>query len=66
MISRRRWLDLSFRAGASLALTPGLLRAFEESGGTLIQRAIPSTGEMLPVIGVTFGNICRRRITPRS
>jgi aryl-alcohol dehydrogenase-like predicted oxidoreductase len=40
-------------AGASLALTPELLRALQavqQSQGKLIQRAIPSTGEMLPVI----------------
>ncbi len=53
MISRRRWLDLSLRTGASLVLAPGLLRALEKSGGKLIQRAVPSSGEMLPVI--SFG-----------
>ena len=40
-------------AGASLALSPQLLRALEglhQQGGRLIQRAIPSSGEMLPVI----------------
>src|SRR5215218_10133931 len=56
MISRREWLGLSLGAGASLALTPELLRALQQSGGTLIQRAIPSSGEMLPVIGLTFAN----------
>lgn len=59
MISRREWLGLSLGAGASLALTPELLRALEglqQPGGKLIQRAIPSTGEMLPVIGLTFAN----------
>jgi aryl-alcohol dehydrogenase-like predicted oxidoreductase len=44
-------------AGASLALTPELLRALQRSGGTLIQRPIPSTGEMLPVIGVARGPV---------
>ena len=40
-----------------LALTPELLlRALQPSGGKLIQRAIPSTGEMLPVVGLQFGN----------
>src|SRR5688572_18917940 len=39
-----------------LALTPDLLHALQRSGGQLIQRAIPSSGEMLPVIGVQFGN----------
>ena len=56
MISRRRFLGTSLGAGAALALTPELLRAFQESTGKLIQRAIPSTGEKLPVIGLHFGN----------
>jgi aryl-alcohol dehydrogenase-like predicted oxidoreductase len=50
MIDRRRFLGIAAGAGASLALTPELLRALQQSGGKLIQRAIPSTGEMLPVI----------------
>ena len=53
MFSRREFLGTSLAAGASLALTPELLRAFQQSGGKLIQRAIPSSGEMLPVI--SFG-----------
>jgi aryl-alcohol dehydrogenase-like predicted oxidoreductase len=55
MISRREFLGTSLGAGA-LVLTPELLRAFEQSGGTLIQRAIPSTGEMLPALGLSFSN----------
>ena len=55
MFSRREWLRLSFGAGASLALGPAL-RALQELGGELIQRAIPSTGERLPVIGLGRGN----------
>ena len=50
MINRREFLGRTAGAGAALALAPGLLRAFEQSGGTLIQRAIPSSGEMLPVV----------------
>jgi len=53
MIDRREFLGIAAGAGASLALTPRLLRALDgtqQSGGKLIQRAIPSTGEMLPVI----------------
>jgi aryl-alcohol dehydrogenase-like predicted oxidoreductase len=53
MINRREFLEMTAGAGASLALTPNLLRAFEQSGGKLMQRAIPSSGEMLPVI--SFG-----------
>ncbi len=51
MINRREFLEMTAAAGASLALTPELLRAFQS--GKLIQRAIPSSGEMLPVI--SFG-----------
>ena len=56
MISRRELLGTSFGAGAALTLTPELLRALQPSGGQLIQRAIPSSGEKLPIIGVQFGN----------
>ena len=55
MIDRREFLGLSLGAGATLALTPDLLRALEQSG-KLIQRAIPSSGEMLPVIGLGRGS----------
>src|SRR5215218_2507521 len=53
MVNRREFLGASLGAGATLALTPELLRAleaFERQGGKLMQRAIPSSGEMLPVI----------------
>ena len=50
MINRREFVGMTFSAGASLALTPDLFRAFEHSSGTLVQRAIPSSGEMLPVV----------------
>jgi hypothetical protein len=50
MIDRRTFLGITVGAGATLALTPQLLRALQQSQGTLIQRAIPSSGEMLPVI----------------
>ncbi|HKN67856.1 MAG TPA: aldo/keto reductase [Gemmatimonadaceae bacterium] len=59
MISRREWLGRSLGAGATLALTPELLRAlqaFRQPVGALIHRAIPSTGETLPVIGLSFSN----------
>jgi len=50
MINRRNFLGLTAGAGAALTLAPDLLRALQQSGGKLIQRAIPSTGEKLPVI----------------
>ncbi|HYW31504.1 MAG TPA: aldo/keto reductase [Gemmatimonas sp.] len=55
MISRREWLGTSLGAGATLAFSPALLRALEGAAslqpkGKLLQRAIPSSGEMLPVI----------------
>jgi aryl-alcohol dehydrogenase-like predicted oxidoreductase len=56
MINRREFFGITVGAGASLALTPALLRALQQSGGTLIQRAIPSSGEKLPVIGLSFSN----------
>ena len=59
MINRRKFLGITAGAGASLALSPELLRAlqrFEQQGGKLIQRAIPSSGEMLPSIGLSFSN----------
>ncbi len=59
MVNRREFLGVTLGAGATLALTPRLLRALQagrQPGGTLIQRAIPSTGEMLPVVGLSFSN----------
>ena len=59
MINRREWLGLSLGAGAALALDPQLLWAREQ----LITRAIPSTGEKLPLVGLgssaTFGQVAR-------
>jgi hypothetical protein len=48
--SRRDFFDIAAGAGATLVLTPELLRALQQSGHTLIQRTVPSSGEMLPVI----------------
>src|SRR5688500_9753251 len=56
MVSRREFFGITVGAGASLALTPELLRALRHSRGALIARAIPSSGEMLPVIGLSFSN----------
>src|SRR6188768_1575731 len=55
MINRREFLGITAGAGAALALTPEFLLASQRSG-TLIQRAIPSTGEMVPALGLSFSN----------
>jgi aryl-alcohol dehydrogenase-like predicted oxidoreductase len=63
MISRRDWLKTTLAAGGALALDPRLLHALGRPGG-LIQRAIPSSGEKLPVIGLgsasSFSQVARR------
>jgi aryl-alcohol dehydrogenase-like predicted oxidoreductase len=56
MINRRDFFGITVGAGATLALTPQLLRALQQQSGKLIQRAIPSSGEMLPVVGLSFSN----------
>ena len=56
MISRRDFLGTSLGAGAALALTPELVLALQQPGGTLMQRPIPSTGERVPVVGLSFSN----------
>ncbi len=61
MISRRDLLKLSAAAGAALSLDPGLLRALARQ--ELITRAIPSSGERLPIVGLgssaTFSRVAR-------
>lgn len=55
MINRRSFLGLTAGVAASLALSPQLLSA-QQPAGALIQRAIPSTGEKIPVVGLAFSN----------
>ena len=50
MWTRREYLKNAALAGAACGIPSGLLRAFES--GTLISRAIPKTGERLPIIGL--------------
>lgn len=61
MVSRRDFVGIAAGAGATLGLTPRLLAALQQ--GQIIKRAIPSTGEMLPVIGLgssaTFATVAR-------
>jgi hypothetical protein len=58
MMRRRELFKITAGAGATLALSPALLRALrlQQPSGTLIHRAIPSSGEMLPVVGLSFSN----------
>ncbi len=49
MITRRVYLKNSVLAGAALSLPPSLLQALE---GDIITRAIPSTGEEIPIVGL--------------
>jgi aryl-alcohol dehydrogenase-like predicted oxidoreductase len=50
MLNRREYLKISAMAGAALVLPSDLLRAVER--GTLITRAIPKTGERVPIVGL--------------
>jgi aryl-alcohol dehydrogenase-like predicted oxidoreductase len=54
MINRRELFGIAAGAGATLAFAPELLRALQQA--SLIQRAIPSSGEMLPAVGLSFSN----------
>ncbi len=50
MLTRREYLALSAKTCAALALAPRLGAA--QQSGDVIKRAIPSTGEELPIIGL--------------
>jgi aryl-alcohol dehydrogenase-like predicted oxidoreductase len=62
MITRRQWLGLTAGAGAALTLNPTLLRALVP-GPQVLTRAIPSTGEAIPLVGLgssaTFAQVAR-------
>lgn len=61
MLNRRDFIGITAGVGATLGLTPRLLEALAQ--GQIIQRAIPSTGEKIPVIGLgssaTFSSVAR-------
>jgi aryl-alcohol dehydrogenase-like predicted oxidoreductase len=69
MVTRRDWLGITLGTGAalgaSLGATPRLLAALQTPlpQGQLLQRAIPSSGERIPVIGLgssaTFSQVAR-------
>jgi aryl-alcohol dehydrogenase-like predicted oxidoreductase len=62
MVSRRDWFGITLGAGATMALTPRLLEALQQ--GQLIRRAVPSSGELLPAVGLgtsaTFSQLAGR------
>ncbi len=61
MINRRDFIGITAGVGATLGLTPRLLEALMQ--GQILQRAIPSSGEKIPVIGLgssaTFSQVAR-------
>ncbi len=61
IVSRREWLRLSAGAGAALSLNPRVLEALQSQA--LVTRAIPSSGERIPVVGLgganTFSRVAR-------
>ena len=69
-LTRRDWLSLTLGATGALALSPAELAARPQGGQgngvqpRLLTRAIPSSGEMLPVIGLgssaTFSQVARK------
>jgi len=62
MVSRREWCGITLGAGTALMLRPRILRALRQGG--LLQRAIPSSGEMVPAVGLgssaTFSQVARQ------
>lgn len=66
MITRRDYLRLALATGAALTIPSNLLMAGDEEL-SLITRAIPSTGEKLPAIGLgssaTFSSVARSEDT---
>jgi len=63
MFTRREWLQRMAAVGGMLALEPSAVLAGETGGAGLITRAIPSSGERLPIIGLgssaTFAQVAR-------
>jgi aryl-alcohol dehydrogenase-like predicted oxidoreductase len=62
MITRRQYLKLSIAAGAAFALDPRLAWA-DDRTLSLLMRAIPSSGELIPTVGLgssaTFAQVAR-------
>lgn len=59
MLTRREWLNLTLGAGAALSFDRSILHAQQP----MIMRAIPSTGEKVPIVGLgssaTFSQVAR-------
>jgi aryl-alcohol dehydrogenase-like predicted oxidoreductase len=66
MVSRREWIEIAVGAGSALALHGCGGRSAPQPVG-LLRRAIPSTGEMVPVVGLgssaTFSRVARSEDT---
>ena len=58
MFTRRDWLRSTAAAGAVLSINPGMLGALRRQ--ELVARAVPSSGEELPVIGLGSSATFRR------
>ena len=58
MVSRRDWLRATATAGAAISVSPLILEALQSQ--ELITRAVPSTGERLPVVGLGGANTYSR------
>jgi aryl-alcohol dehydrogenase-like predicted oxidoreductase len=63
MMTRREWLQRMVGGGGMLVLDPRAVLASEAGKASLITRAIPSTGERLPIVGLgssaTFAQVAR-------
>jgi aryl-alcohol dehydrogenase-like predicted oxidoreductase len=61
MVTRREWLGLTLGTGAALTLNPRWLAGMQQQ--SMIMRAIPSSGEQLPIVGLgssaTFSQVAR-------
>ncbi len=58
MVSRREWLRITAGAGAAISMSPRVLEALQSQEA--ITRAIPSTGERLPAVGLGGANTYSR------
>ena len=61
MLTRRDWLRTTAAAGAAVTLSPEILAALSRQ--EMMTRAIPSTGEQIPIVGLgssaTFSRVAR-------